>query len=207
MVLEHMGSGVYKITCSADSSEYIGSSIDMERRWEAHRKLLEQRKHSNKKLQRVWDQFGAEALAFTILEEVSQEELAARETHHLQESKPALNGRYTSGRKPFCLDEKQVTSVRMGDVTVELLQRASYVLQRSQGSIVEEALLEWLKTHCFTKRYQLSVKGGHTILIEIDDDRPNIKEVRPLNGVPVEQIASEYSKKFNVQVKIVLEET
>lgn len=65
-----MTSGIYKITHVTTGDAYIGSSRHIQKRWQDHRYLLERGKHHNRLLQRRWDECGAEAFTFEILEEL-----------------------------------------------------------------------------------------------------------------------------------------
>lgn len=53
-----MTCGVYIILCTASGRYYVGSSVDIERRWNAHRAGLRRRGHHSEKLQRAWDKYG-----------------------------------------------------------------------------------------------------------------------------------------------------
>jgi group I intron endonuclease len=64
--------GIYKISCSQDARIYVGSSIDIERRWKDHRRQLDSGIHRNSKLQIDWDAYGDESFTFSILEETDQ---------------------------------------------------------------------------------------------------------------------------------------
>jgi predicted transcriptional regulator len=102
-------------------------------------------------------------------------------------------------------DESKPTTVRLKATRRQQLERAAYILQRSQSAIIDEALENWFRENNFLKRYQLSVNADHIVLAEIDDDQVHIKDVRLRNGVPVEQIAREYSHTFNAPIQVVEE--
>lgn len=68
---------------------------------------------------------------------------------------------------------------------------------------MEESLEDWLKDHNLYKRYQLEVTDDHVILLEIDSNHIRTKAIQQRNGVPVEQIAREYSESLNAPVKII----
>lgn len=102
-------------------------------------------------------------------------------------------------------DEAKGTTVRIRSTRRIQLERAAYLLQRSQGAIVDEALENWFRENHFLKRYQLSVSADHLVLAEIEDDQVHIKEVRQRNGVPLEQIRREYAHALNAPVQIVEE--
>jgi hypothetical protein len=53
--------GVYGILNTLTSRIYVGSSVNVSRRWNAHRWELETGRHINKHLQRAWDKYGIDA--------------------------------------------------------------------------------------------------------------------------------------------------
>jgi hypothetical protein len=103
-------------------------------------------------------------------------------------------------------EDRRPTTVRLREELRTGLERAGVALQRSQSSIMEESLEDWLKQHNFYKHYQLTVRGDYIVLAEIDDNHFNVKAVQQKNGTPIEQIAREYSERLNVPVKVIREE-
>ena len=57
-------SGCYEILNTVNGKRYIGSTVDMKRRWTEHRKLLRGSKHTNPILQHAWDKYGEDAFKF-----------------------------------------------------------------------------------------------------------------------------------------------
>jgi len=76
--------GIYKITNQTNGKIYIGSSSDIQKRWDQHRKSLNNYTHHNYKLQSDWMLHGSENFIFEILEEdvfnlIEQEEYYIRQ--------------------------------------------------------------------------------------------------------------------------------
>jgi group I intron endonuclease len=71
--------GVYLVRNTVDGKVYIGSSIEMNRRWSNHRGLLRNKKHSNRHLQAAWDKYGENSFEFTTIEACPENVLIARE--------------------------------------------------------------------------------------------------------------------------------
>lgn len=69
-----MKQGIYKISCSEETTVYIGSSIQIEKRWKEHKRRLNTNKHHNINLQEAWNAYGDEAFIFEILEETTTKE-------------------------------------------------------------------------------------------------------------------------------------
>ena len=62
--------GIYAITCQPTGRLYVGSALNIERRWSEHRKILKPGKHHSQRLQRAWNKYGADAFTFSITEVV-----------------------------------------------------------------------------------------------------------------------------------------
>ncbi len=72
--------GISIITNTAAGETYIGSSVDITRRWVDHRRELRTKKHKNKLLQSAYDRYGVNAFVIATLELVEQvEHLVCRE--------------------------------------------------------------------------------------------------------------------------------
>lgn len=64
--------GIYVIRCIFEDKVYIGSSVDINRRWTEHRSKLNTQKHANKQLQEDWDCYGDESFIFEVIEETTE---------------------------------------------------------------------------------------------------------------------------------------
>ena len=85
-----MKSGIYKITNTINGKFYIGSSKNIENRWDVHKQHLRGKYHINPKLQHAWDFYGEDCFNFDVIEETPADEklLFEREQHHLDLWKP-----------------------------------------------------------------------------------------------------------------------
>ena len=64
-----MVSGIYSITSKSTGKRYIGSSVDIKKRWTHHAYFLKLHKHANSYLNRHVDKYGKDDVLFEILEE------------------------------------------------------------------------------------------------------------------------------------------
>lgn len=64
--------GIYAITNMANGKQYIGSAVDIRRRWRGHLCKLRKGLHHSQHLQAAWTKYGEEAFTFSILELVSE---------------------------------------------------------------------------------------------------------------------------------------
>lgn len=87
-----MKSGVYWIYHqTTDRAVYVGSSRNVRRRIRSHQNLLQQGKHRNPFLQKVWQKHGAKQFAFLLLEQCSPEKLIEREQFWVDALSPRCN--------------------------------------------------------------------------------------------------------------------
>jgi len=81
--------GIYAIT-TPNGSQYVGSSIKIERRWHEHRSTLRHGKHHSERLQDAWNKHG-HALRFEVLQECAASDLNRLEQEWIDRLQPALN--------------------------------------------------------------------------------------------------------------------
>ena len=65
-----MPSGIYQITNQTNGKRYIGSSVNIKRRWRDHLAHLRRNIHHNPYLQRAFDKQGQDTFTFRILEDI-----------------------------------------------------------------------------------------------------------------------------------------
>lgn len=83
-----MPTGIYKIIHTESGRYYIGSSINIEKRWWKHKNDLKNGDHHSIYLQRLWNKYGEDAFEFQIFEETT--DLIQREQELLDEGSPLL---------------------------------------------------------------------------------------------------------------------
>ena len=95
--------GIYKIINLKTKDLYIGSSIQIEKRFLRHKKDLRKNKHHSIILQRAWNKYKEESFKFEIIEECTKENLRNKEEYYLLNLKPVYNickeAYSTSGRE------------------------------------------------------------------------------------------------------------
>lgn len=69
-----MSSGIYKIE-SQDGRVYVGSSENIERRWQEHINTMRRNKHHSIHLQRAFNKYGADYFTFSVLEYCAKDRL------------------------------------------------------------------------------------------------------------------------------------
>lgn len=96
-----MGSlaGVYEIRNLNTKKIYIGSSVDLHRRWGDHKGLLRNKKHHNTHLQSSWIKHGEEAFVFNTILRCDKNMLLFYEQRAIDILKPVYNICPTAGNR------------------------------------------------------------------------------------------------------------
>jgi group I intron endonuclease len=84
-------SGIYKLKCLPSGAFYIGSAFNFRTRWREHTRLLNQKRHVNKKLQAAWNKYGADSFTFTVLIRCDKSEVLRYEQIWMDKLQPTLN--------------------------------------------------------------------------------------------------------------------
>ena len=85
-------SGIYKIQSIIKPNRiYIGSAINIDRRWHDHLRLLRKNKQPNLKLQNHYNKYGESDLQFSILLGCDKEDLLKIEQYFIESYKPWFN--------------------------------------------------------------------------------------------------------------------
>ena len=85
-----MNSGIYMIFDS-QGRFYIGSAVNMQKRWNQHLHYLRHGKHNNGILQRAFDKYGEESFYTRVLSHVPKEELRQEEQDFIDFFEPFYN--------------------------------------------------------------------------------------------------------------------
>ena len=88
-------SGVYKITNTVTNECYVGSSVDIKRRWGDHKRQSRWKQHPNSKLYIAFQQYGLDKFSFEIVEETDN--LKEREQYYIDLLKPSYNHNRANG--------------------------------------------------------------------------------------------------------------
>jgi group I intron endonuclease len=93
-------SGVYRIKNIIDNKVYIGSAINIKRRWCRHRQMLNERIHHCNYLQNAWNKYNSENFIFEIIEEIKDKtNLLQREQYYLDNIQDKYNTNPTAGNR------------------------------------------------------------------------------------------------------------
>lgn len=78
---------IYQIRNKINNKIYIGSTNDINKRWNNHKSKLNNKIHENSYLQAAWDKYGEENFEFSIIEQVNDQNRIEKEIFYLQETK------------------------------------------------------------------------------------------------------------------------
>lgn len=90
-------SGIYKITNTINGDFYIGSAVNIRKRWNRHRWNLNKNRHNSPYLQNAWNKYGVDAFEFSIIETCFVFALILREQYYIDTLKPKYNISQTAG--------------------------------------------------------------------------------------------------------------
>lgn len=90
--------GIYAIVNTINGKRYIGSAVNIERRWYMHRWALERDRHHSHRLQTAWRKYGEAAFQFIIIDRCPVDYLIQREQHFMDTLRPQYNiARFAQG--------------------------------------------------------------------------------------------------------------
>lgn len=95
-------SGIYRILNVRTGKCYVGSAVNIKRRWAEHRSYLRGDKHHSIHFQRAWNIHGEEAFVFDVLEYVPDKSmLTEREQHWMDALQTAGKDGYNASPKAY----------------------------------------------------------------------------------------------------------
>jgi group I intron endonuclease len=112
--LSQKTSGIYKIFNTINRKFYIGSAMNISKRWGEHLRALRKNKHPNKHLQNAWNFYGEDAFVFSVLEICFKSMLLIREQYYIDSLLPEYNILKTAG-SCFGLKHSPETRAKISD--------------------------------------------------------------------------------------------
>lgn len=190
-------SGIYQITCIPTGKIYIGSSVNLRKRWNDHQTRLNAGTQVNSMLQRAWNKYGAGAFCFDILEYCPDDCLLAREQFFLDTLRPydpdiGYNiardaGAPMLGRKQSARSIQQRADANRGRKnSIEARQRMSEAQrgkQQSPETIKRRAASMRGKSPSVETRQKLS--AAHRGRIFTDETRLRMSDAAKRRGPPI----------------------
>lgn len=133
-------SGIYKIESSIkDKRVYVGSSINLQRRWRDHLKLLRNNKHHSIKLQRHYNKYGESDLQFVVLEVCIYEFLLIREQYYIDLYNPYFNILKIAGSQlGFKHSKKSKEKQRLAKIGKPLSKEHVDNIKKAKGKMLDD---------------------------------------------------------------------
>lgn len=153
-------SGIYCIVNIRIGKIYLGSAVNIRKRWSEHRRTLRLGKHHSRLLQRAWDKYGEEAFKFFMLERVeSRSELVACEQIWIDRIRPFDPTRgYNINPKAESRLGASWTKERRIDFS---LQRKGFGKGKKLSTEHKEALLAGRRSFVFTEETKKKISEAN----------------------------------------------
>ena len=90
-------SGVYEIKNIVNNHRYIGSTVNIFKRWHNHKRALRHNKHHSAYLQNAWDKYGEDNFEFNVLLICDKENNILYEQKCMEKMNPEYNISLTAG--------------------------------------------------------------------------------------------------------------
>lgn len=94
---EENNTGIYEIRNITNGRIYIGSAVNISKRWREHLRQLETNRHHSKFMGRCWNKHGKDAFVFRVLENCCKEDLISKEQYYIDKLKPEYNTAQIAG--------------------------------------------------------------------------------------------------------------
>lgn len=108
-----MKAGIYEIVNTINQKRYIGSSVNLYRRWQKHAWELNRKEHRNKHMQAAWSHYGSGAFKFRTILICARKHLIDYEQRCLDGLKPEYNVAPTAGAAPYGMVVSEATRAKI----------------------------------------------------------------------------------------------
>ena len=153
-------SGIYKILCLQNNKCYIGSAVNIRKRWNSHKSELNNNKHTNQKLQNAWNKYGSNQFQFLIVEKCCKEQLLLLEEKYIKENNSYISGFNlveTPTNNNLGLKHTQLSKVKMSN-SAKTRGRNSGSLTNEQVKQIREKFFNNERIINLSKQFDVSRK-------------------------------------------------
>lgn len=189
--------GIYKISCTINNKFYIGSSKEIEKRWNRHINDLKLNKHYNIIFQRIFNKYGIDNFIFEVIEYCDINDLLIREQYYLDTLKPIINiCKQSSGGDNLTLNPNRDIIIRKIKNTLRnTIKNMSY----------EEKQLKWAKykelNPNYNKKWSEDKKNKLSQLLK-HKYKNNIIKIHNLGKTNIETYGVEKAKIISNKISI-----
>jgi group I intron endonuclease len=140
-------SGIYKITSIIKPKKiYIGSAVNLHRRWQEHMLKLKKKLHHNPKLQAHFNKYGDSDLLYSVIIFCIKEELIEQEQFFMDLYDPWFNiCKKANSRLGVALSDETKEKLRqanLGKKLSEETKRRMSIAQKNRQRIIKERLCQ-----------------------------------------------------------------
>lgn len=161
-----MTCGIYQIINLNNNKIYVGSSVNIEKRWIRHKSLLRANNHSNKYLQNSWNKHGGEKFLIEVLCECDKKNLTREEQKFLDKLLPDYNIR-TIAENNLGIKHTKETIKKMSESL-----RGMFTGEKSSS-----AILTWEQVEEIRKKYKTNLYSQENLAIEYGVKRTTIQTI------------------------------
>lgn len=134
--------GIYSISNTINKKIYIGSSINVYKRWSSHKYQLNKGIHHSNRLNDDWNEFGESVFVFEIMERCDKTDLIDREQFYIDKYKSCnpdfgYNVQPVAGRSMYLGATKDNIYNKKFNVSPEKYESLNYYLTTSDIPILE----------------------------------------------------------------------
>lgn len=207
--------GVYKITNIVNGKIYIGSSMNLGRRFNDHKNQLSRKKHSNKYLQNSWNKYGYESFTFEVIEIVNDfEDLLKREQYWIDnlnviDKKIGYNISPTAG-STYGLKDSEETKRKKSEISRQYFLNLTSEQRKKIGEKISKSKLEKHHKMSDESRMKMSIakKGKNTGKRpkEVGEKISKSKFGHHYTPLGSKHPKSIYTEEFVIKIKLMLNE-
>lgn len=193
--MKHKKIGIYSFTNIVNSKIYIGSSNDLDRRWNDHLDDLRNGSHSNDYLQNEWFEYGECNFDIEWLIKCAEEELICWETFYINEYKTMDRefGYNLISPDRKIISEKTKNKMSLSHIGQTAWNKGHTILDEDQ----EKEVVKLLETHntlkCIADRFGVSESLIHKIKKKRDKGKFKIGS-KKLNISQAKEIRTKYNE-------------
>ena len=192
---------VYQIKNTKNGKVYVGSTVDVDRRWCKHRRLLRSNRHPNGYLQNAWNKHGEQAFSFLVTDTVNcEKEMISREQYYLDTLDVLYNLSPTAGSTRGV----KLSQATRGKMSQAMIGEKNHFWGKTHSPEVRERLAEARRNTSKEQRERLAelIRGennpgfkkgeNHRNAILTERQVREIKQLLAQGGMTQRVIAGEY---------------
>jgi group I intron endonuclease len=168
---------LYRIVNTINGIQYIGQSVNVEKRWQDHRWFLNNNSHHNEFLQNAWKKYGEEAFRFELIAEFqSRDELNAAEAFHIETSGSMYPNGYNLVKGGDAHEISESTRTKISDALKRHYEQLSEAEKQKYATFKG-------KTHSDETKAKIStIHKGKTVSEEAREKMSASKKGKPLSA-------------------------